>query len=226
MEQQGIAGAGRGRQAVAGRRFAVDHLGDQRGVMGGQRPARLAEQVWVRQILFGADFPERLDHVVGVFPHAVVHRAIAARAGPLVIHPQPAADIHPLQADAQPPQIGVVAPHFPQAAPNVVDVGDLRAQVGVQQGQAVRHAALPQAAHGVQHLAGRQAELGFLAAGVLPLAGPDRRQPHPHPQLRRTFSRCASSITRSSSDSFSTTIKTLRPSCRPISARRMYSRSL
>ena len=58
----------------------------------------------------------------------------------------------------------------------------------------------------------------------LPAPSEARRMRTPRPGF--TSSAFASSITSGSSDGFSITMKVCRPSLRPISARRMYSRSL
>ena len=73
-------------------------------------------------------------------------------------------------------QFDEIAPGFADAALDVAQVGNLRAHVEVQQGEPVEAAGL---AHGLgqrQDLAGGQAELGALAAGVLPVARAQRGQ--------------------------------------------------
>ncbi len=57
--------------------------------------------------------------------------------------------------------------------------------MGVQQHEPLQHPQFAQPPHRLQHLTGGQAEFGFLAAGVLPLASADGGQAHPHSELRR-----------------------------------------
>ncbi len=82
-------------------------------------------------------------------------------------------------------QLDKIASAFEHAALNIPDVGDLRAEMKMQHLQAVAHTGFAQPLDHPDHLCGGEAELGLFAAGVLPLAGADRGEPHPHPQQRR-----------------------------------------
>ena len=93
------------------------------------------------------------------------------------------------------------------------DGGDLAAQVEVEQLEAVEHVGLAQEAHRLDHLARRQAEL---ASGRRPSAS---QRPAPldasltrMPMRGRTPIFLAVSAMSSSSENFSTTMITLRPS--------------
>ena len=106
-----------------------------------------------------------------------------------------------------------------------MDIGDLRTQMRMQQRQRIQHPLFSQPPYRRQHLAGRQTELGFSPPVFCHLPAPIEANRTRIPNCGRTFNRAASSMIASSSDSFSTTIKTLRPISWPIRARRMYSRS-
>ena len=98
--------------------------------------------------------------------------------------PRPPPTSRYLQAGAEPVQLDVDAGRFGQRALDVADVGDLAAEVEVQQLQAVGHAARLQVLERLQHLGERQAELGAVAARRLPAAGAAGGQLDAHADAR------------------------------------------
>ena len=130
----------------------------------------------------------RLQHVhdvVGVFEHAVVHGAAAARTGTLIVHAQAAADVYGTNGRTQLMQLRVETGTFFQAGLDIADVGNLGAQMEVKQLEAVQGTCLAQCLHHVQNLACGQAELGLLTTGVLPVALANGSQPRAHANQRR-----------------------------------------
>ena len=180
-----LVGAGRFGNVQAGGLFYVGDIGDQHRVVGGHGAPRLGDDVWVRQVLIGANFFNGVHDVVRVFLYAVVHGTERTRTCTLVIHPQPTThvehtDIRPLAL-----QLGEITHRLAHAGLDILDVGNLRAHVEVHHLQAIQHAGGAQPRHYAQYLGRRQAEFGFIAAGILPLAGAYGRQAHAHAEQRR-----------------------------------------
>ena len=155
----------------------------------GEGTARLAHDVRVRQAALVADLGERADDIVRVLLHRIVHGAEAARARALVVHAEAAADVDDTHRRAELPELRVVARRLAHAGLDVLDIGDLRAHVEVHHGERLEQVLGAQPLDHAQHLGRGQSELGFLAAGVLPLARPERGQPHAHAQKRRDVQR-------------------------------------
>ena len=183
-QRRGVGGRGHQGLGVDMGRFHVDDLGDEQGVMGGHGAPRLGDEVRLGQAMGLAGFLQDMNHRIGVFRHRIVHRAGTARASALVIHAQPAAHIHIAQRRAELVQVGEVARGFGQAAADVAHIGHLGAHVKVQQLQAIAQAGRLQLLDTGQDLRGREAKLGFLPAGVLPVAAAEIRQSHSHPEQR------------------------------------------
>jgi len=182
VQRRGGVRGGGGR--LGGRHaLGVDHVGEQHGVVGRHRAPGLGQDRRVRQIRLGADGAQFTHHHVRVLLERVVHRERRARALADVVHGQAAADIDGGDGRAQTDEFGIVARRFLQARCQVAPVGDLRAHVEMQHAQPVERAALAQRLDDGQHLLRGQAELGLLAARVLPRAVTDRGQTHAHPQL-------------------------------------------
>ena len=127
-----------------------------------------------------ADALDAEDHVVGVFLQRVVDRRLEVGLRAVVVDAEAAADVEVLDAGADAVQLDVDAGRLGQGVLDVADVGDLAAQVEVDQLQAVGHAALLEVLEGLQHLGERQAELGAVAGAGLPAAGAARRQLDAH----------------------------------------------
>ena len=93
----------------------------------------------------------------------------------VVVHGQTAAQVKVAHGRAFLHQAHIKARAFHDAGADVADVGDLRAQVVVQQAEAVQHVAGLELVHHVHDLGRGKAEGGALAAGVGPVAaGLDR----------------------------------------------------
>ena len=110
-----------------------------------------------------------------------------------------------MQPGARRAQLDVDARRFVDRALDLADVGDLAAQVEVQQLQAVVHARALQLLERSQHFGDGQAELGAVAAGRLPAARAAAGQLDAHADDGRTPTRSACLTIRSSSVNFSTT---------------------
>ena len=137
----------------------------------------------MRQVELAAHIADAPDHVVGVLGEAVVRGAVALGTGALVVHTQAAAHVHHLDLGAKTAQLGVEAAALADAALDVADVGDLGAQVEVQQLQAVQLAEAAQTLHQRQDLGGGETELGHGTAARFPHAGAGGRQTGAHPDV-------------------------------------------
>ena len=110
----------------------------------------------------------------------VVDRRLEVGLRAVVVDAQAAADVEVLDAGADAVQLDVDAGRLGQGALDAADVGDLAAEVEVDQLQAVGHVALLEVLDGLQHLGQRQAELGAEAGADAPAAGPARGQLDAH----------------------------------------------
>ncbi len=134
---------------------------------------------------FVADVLDLVDDVVGVFFDGVVDAGKVAGFGAVVINSQSAADIEKFDADAQFFHLGIDAGNFDQGGLDLVDLGDLAADVRVQQLDASKHSLLFQHPDGGDDFRHAQAELGVFTAGGRPFAGPFGGEFYPDPQFGR-----------------------------------------
>ena len=162
----------------------ADDIGNQHGVVRGHRAAGLGDDRRVRQAVLFAGVADGPDNIVSVFVQAVVHRAVGLRAGSFVIHTQATANVEALDINAQLMQLDVETRRFTHAGGDIANVGHLRAEVEVQQLQAVEVPCGTQDLHQLQNLGGRETELRLLTAGGLPFTGPLRGQTRTHAKAR------------------------------------------
>ena len=139
----------------------VEH---QHAVVGDDGAPALRDDRRVRDARFVAHRLDVIDDVVGVLLEGVVHARLEVRLRAVVVDAQPAADVEILQPRAQLRQLGVDARRFVQGALDDADVGDLAAEVEVEQLQAVLHAARLELVEAADDFADRQAELRAEAA--------------------------------------------------------------
>ncbi len=118
----------------------VEDVGDQHRVVGNDGPPRLGDDVGTLDPGLVADVLDLVDDVVGVLLDGVVDAGEVARLGAVVVDPEAAADIHIFEADPHLAHFGIDPGHLDQGGLDLVDLGDLAADVGVQQLDAVEHA--------------------------------------------------------------------------------------
>ena len=128
-----------------GLRLDVDHLDQQQRVVRRERAARLADHVRHRDLLLAARLGERVDDVVRVLLQRVVDARVGRRLRAVVVHAEPAADVHVRDVDARLPKLGVVARELLEPELDVANVGDLRSEVKVDQLEDVQTAYRAQA---------------------------------------------------------------------------------
>ena len=158
----------------------ADDVRDQHRMVCSDRAAGFGDYRRVRQAVLFAGIANRPDDVVGIFVQAIVYRAVRLRAGPFVVHAQAAAHVKALNIHAELMQLNVETRGFTHTSGDVANIGHLRAEVEVQQLNAVQTTALAQNFHQLKHLVRREAKLGFFTAGRLPFTGTLRRQSRTH----------------------------------------------
>ena len=149
----------------------AEDVDDEHGVVRGDRAARLADDVRVRDLIGVADLLDREHHVVRVLLHRVVHRRAEVRLRTVVVNAEPAADIevrqalraHLVQLDEQPAGLA-------QRVLHALDRADLRAEVEVEELDAIGLAPRLELSDRVDHLGGREPELREVTARLLPAA--------------------------------------------------------
>ena len=154
----------------------ADDVGDQHGVVRGHGAARFGDDRRVRQTMLLAGVADGPNYVVGVFVQAVVYRAVGLRAGAFIIDAQTAADVEAVDIDAQLRQLNVEARRFTHAGGDIANIRHLRAEMEMQQLQAVETTRVAHDLHQLQHLRRGKTELRFFAAAGLPFAGALRSQ--------------------------------------------------
>ena len=158
-------------QAFLGEVGGAEHLRHQHRVVRRQGAARLGDDRRLRDARFGAGLLQVVHDVVGVLLHGVVHRRLEVGRAAVVVDAQAAAAVEVLDGAAHAVQAHQRVGRLAQRVLQRADLGDLRAEVEVQQLDAVRHALALHALDHHHHLARGEAELGAVAAGLLPAAG-------------------------------------------------------
>ena len=164
-----VLGRFAGHVAFAQARHA-QHVEHQRAVIGDDRPAAFGNDRRMRHAGIVADALDVVDDVVGVFLQRVVDARFEVGLRAVVVDAQAAADVEVLQARAATVQLDIHAGRFVQGLLDVADVGNLAAEMEVQQLEAVLHAVLLQLFERAQDFADRQPELRAVAARALPAA--------------------------------------------------------
>ena len=159
----------------------AQHVEHQHAVIGGDGAPALGDDGGVRHVDFVAHALHVIDDVVGVFLQGVVHARFEIRLRAVVIDAQAAAHIQIVQAGAGARQVHVHAHGFVHRALDLADVGDLAAQMEVEQVQAIGHACVLQLLQRAHGFGGREAELGAVAARGFPAPGAAAGQLHAQP---------------------------------------------
>ena len=160
------------------------HVEDQHAVVGGHRATALGHDGRMFDARIVAHRLDVIDDVVGVFLQRVVHGRLEVRLRTVVVHAETAADVQVLQARALLGELAVDARRLVQGVLDDPDVGDLAAEMEVEQLEAVFHPALLQLVEPAQDFGDGQAELRAVAAGRLPAARAARRQLDAHADVR------------------------------------------
>jgi hypothetical protein len=144
--------------------------------MRGEGAPRLRDDVRHRETLLPTRFADRVDDVVGVLLQRVVDAGDDGGARAVVVDAQSTADIDVRDVHAESAQLGVEPRNFRQTCLDVADIGDLRAEVEVDQAQNVEAAKRGELVDHLHQLAGREPELRLLSAALRPAPESFRRQ--------------------------------------------------
>ena len=131
-----------------------------------------------------ADIHDVPDDVVGVFLERIIRRAVEIAARAVVIDAEPAADVEISELMAELRKLGVIARRFAHGALDGGDVRHLRADVEMNELEAMRQS------RGLQHFArgdetcGIETELRVLAAARRPFARAFAVKPHANSDVR------------------------------------------
>ena len=123
----------------------AQHVEHQHAVIGGDGAPAFGDDGGVRHVDFVAHALHVIDDVVGVFLQRVVDAGFEIGLRAVVIDAQAAAHVQVLQARAGARQVHVHAHGFVHRGLDLADVGDLAAQVEVEQVEAIGHAERPSA---------------------------------------------------------------------------------
>ena len=156
----------------------VEH---EHAVIGGDGAPALGDDCRMRDSYFVAHVLNVIDDIVGVFLQRIVHAGFEVGLGPVVVDAQPAADVQVAQAGAGARQVHVHPHGLVDRCLDLADVGDLAAQVEVEQVQAIGHACIFKLLQRAHRFADRKSELGTVAARGSPAPGTAAGQLHAQP---------------------------------------------
>ena len=125
-----------GHQALG---VGVEDVGHQHRIVGNDGPPRFGDDVRAGDPGLVADVLHLVDDVVGVLLDGVVDAGEVARLGAVVVDPEAAADVHVFEADPELLHLGVDAGPLDEGVLDLVDLGDLAADVEVEELEVVDH---------------------------------------------------------------------------------------
>ena len=166
-------------------RLDVDDVEQQQRVVRGERAARFRDEIRHRDLELAAHFGERVHDIVRVLLHGVVHARRDRGARAVVVDAEPAADIDVADAHARRVQLRVEARDLLQPGLDVADVGDLGAEVEVDELEDLEAVGVAQLVDDSNELARAESELRLLAAALRPAPMALGGQLDAHARLRR-----------------------------------------
>ena len=167
-----VVGAGLKVLAHLRLRGDIGHLEHQNAVMGRERAPSLGNDVGMGDGVAVGSVDEGVDAVVDIFLNGVVDRALGiAGAGAVVIDAEASAAVDELDVEAHGVELHEKLRGLSQRRLDAAYLGDLAADVEVDELEAVLHAAPLEHLGGLEELAGVEAELAGVAAALFPFAG-------------------------------------------------------
>ena len=152
-------------------RNALQHVDDEHAVVCGERASALGDDVGVGDVVLVGRLDEGIDAVVDVLLNAVVDAALAvAAARAVVIDAQSAAAIDELDVEAHGVELNVELCGLAQGGADAAYLGDLAADMEVEELEAVAQSHLVEHLQGHQQLGAVESELRGVAAALAPLA--------------------------------------------------------
>src|ERR1022692_4190165 len=149
----------------------AEHLHNQHAVMGDNCPTALADDVGVRHLLRVADIGDVINDVIGVFLERVIGGAVEGGPAAVVIHAQAAADVEVFDLKPHLVKLGVKAGSFLNRLLDDENVRHLRADMEMEQFEAVSEILRLEHFRSGQQLGRAQTELGVFTGALRPFAG-------------------------------------------------------
>ena len=126
-----------------GQRGCLKHVDDQHGMVSSQRASALCDDVRVGQIVLVGSLNEGVYAVVDILLNGVIDRAFARRRPrSVVVDAQSASTIHKVHVVSHLMKLDVELRSLAKSSLNASYLGDLRADVEVDEPQAVAHVVL------------------------------------------------------------------------------------
>ena len=158
-------------------RRRLQHIDDQHRMVCGERTAALGNQVGVSHAVLVGRIDKGVHAVVDVLLDGVVHRTFAARrARTVIVDTETTSAVHEVHIVAHLVQLDVELCSLAQGRLYASYLGDLTADVEMNEPQAVVQTFLVEYLQGREQFAGGQTELAGVTSAVLPLARPARSQ--------------------------------------------------
>jgi len=150
---------------------AFEGVDDEDAVVGGEGASALGDDVGVWDAVLVGGFDEGPDAVVDVLLDAVVDGGLGVGgACAVVVDAQSAAAVHELDVEAHGVELDVVLCGLAQGCGDAAYLGDLAADVEVEEVEAVAELHLVEHVEGHEEFGGVKSELGGVAAAFAPLA--------------------------------------------------------
>ena len=155
----------------------LQNVDDEHGMVGGEGTTALGDDVRVREVILLADVDELRHGVVGILLYGVVHGVLPhAGACAVVVYAKAVADVHEVETEAHLRQLYVELRGLAQGILDAAYLGNLAADVEVDELEAVHQVVLSEEVEGLEELGGVEPELADVAAALLPLAAACRRE--------------------------------------------------
>ena len=150
---------------------ALHDIDDEHGVVCGERAAPFGDEVGMGYVVLVGSVNEGVHAVVDVLLDGIVHGTFGvAGACAVVVHAEAAAAVDKFDVEAQCVELHVELCRLAQGGGDAAYFGDLRTDVEVDELEAVVHAHLVEHLQCFEQFRGVEAELGGVAAALLPLA--------------------------------------------------------
>ncbi len=149
----------------------ADDIEDEQTVIGGYGAAALRNDVGMRDLALVANALDVIDDVASVFFESIVDARFEISLRAVVVYAQAAAYIKEGKAGAHFAEVDINAGGFDDGGFDLADIGDLAAEMEVEQLEGIFHAAFFEILNGFEGFADGKAEFGAVAAGGFPAAG-------------------------------------------------------
>ena len=133
---------------------SFQYIDYQHRMMCSQGASALGDDARLRQVIFDAHIHERRHRVVDIFLYGIVHRVLAHRgAGAVIVHAQTAANIDKIDVEAHLEELYIELHRLTQGSLDAAYLGNLAADVEMNEFQRVGHLVPAQELDGVEQFA-------------------------------------------------------------------------